>query len=94
LIVITGFQRTLKFQRDWKKCPVDIRRSAGEAFRKLLGNPSANGLRLHPLKALGKPTVYKVDVLANHSWQISLHLEGGMAILRRLGTHQEIDRGP
>jgi mRNA-degrading endonuclease YafQ of YafQ-DinJ toxin-antitoxin module len=94
LIVIAEIRRTAKFERDWKSCPVDVRRSAAEALRKLIGNPAANRLRMHPLNGLGKPTIFKIDVFPNRSWQISFHLSGEVAILRRLCTHKEMDRNP
>jgi hypothetical protein len=51
-------------------------------------------LRLHPLTGLPKPTVWKIDVFANHAWQVTFELNGTTAELKRIGTHKSIDRDP
>ena len=90
---IAGVDPTDPFKRDLSDAAPDTRKAALAAIDKLVLHPSANSLRLHALKGQGKPTVYKIDVLPNRSWQISFHLEGEVAILRRLATHKDIDRG-
>lgn len=94
MIVITEIRRSTRFERDWKSSPVDVQRSATEALRKLVGNPSANGLRLHRLTGIRNPAVFKIDVHVGKAWQISLEISGTTAILRRFCTHKEIDRSP
>jgi hypothetical protein len=57
--------------------------------------PFLKVLRLHALSGFGKPSVYKIDVLSNHSWQISFELEaGGIVRLCRLAPHKRIDGDP
>lgn len=36
--------------------------------------------------------MYSVDVTGNHAYKISLSIEGGVAVLRRVATHKRIDR--
>lgn len=79
-----------EFDRAFSKTKPDIAKAAQEAIKTLLSNPSAKSLRLHPLKA-HKPTVWKIDVFPNRSWQISFRLEGTTAILLMIGTHSKMD---
>jgi hypothetical protein len=56
--------------------------------------PWAKSLRLHQLTGYAKPAIWKIDVYANHSWQITFEMEGTTARLVRLATHKKIDRDP
>ena len=83
------------FKRDFARAPKDVRQAAEAALEKMLANASAGALRLHPLRGYPKPTIFKIDVLSNHSWQITFELEDGdTAVLLRLGTHSQIDTRP
>lgn len=93
-IIITGFAYSERFRADLSGAPVDVVRAARSALQMLQTNPRARSLRLHPLTGLPKPTVWKIDVHANHSWQITFELNGTVAELKRLGTHKSIDRDP
>lgn len=93
-ITITGLANSERFASDLRSAPAEVQRAALEALRLLQVNPSAKSLRLHTLKGMPKPTVWKIDVYANHSWQITFELNGTVAELKRLGTHKTIDRDP
>ncbi|MGV2863296.1 hypothetical protein [Achromobacter sp. AGC39] len=49
---------------------------------------------MHSITGCFDPRILKIDVLANKSWQITFEMDGSVAILRRLGTHRNIDRSP
>ena len=51
-------------------------------------------VRVHPLSGYGKPTLWKLDVYANRSWQVTFELNDGTASLKRIATHKAIDRDP
>lgn len=91
---VSGFRSTPRFDRDIRSAPPEVRRAASDALNTLKANPHAKSLRLHPLKGFGKPQVWKIDVLANHAWQITFELEGDVAKLCRLARHKRIDNDP
>lgn len=91
-IVITGFSFSERFKTEFQALPVDVHKAAKDALDMLLKNPRAKSLRLHNLTGLPKPTVWKIDVYANRSWQITFELNGTVAELKRIATHKSIDR--
>lgn len=94
LRVIT-FRRTARFERDYKSASYDVQKAAIAVLETLQRNPAARVLRLHPLPNFGKPTIWKVDVNSNHSWQLTFEMEeGDVAKLCRLAKHSKIDADP
>lgn len=94
LLTVAGFRRTDRFDADVRKAPPEIAKAAEAALEKLQENSRAGCLRMHPMQGLPKPMVFKLDVLANHSWQITFELHGDTVHLLRLATHKTIDRRP
>lgn len=82
------------FARDLKRAPADVQADAKRVLKQLLDDSAAGALRLHSLKGYPKPTIYKIDVRPDHSWQITFELHGTTAVLLRLGTHRRIDDRP
>ena len=93
-IKIDGFAYSERFKRDIRGVMPEVQEAVKAALKLLQANPRAKALRLHPLKGMPKPTVWKIDVFANHSWQVTFELNGSTAELKRIGTHKEIDRDP
>lgn len=93
-ISVTGFAYSDRFASDLRSAPTEVQQAALEALRLLQANPGARSLRLHTLKGMPKPTIWKIDVFANHAWQITFELNGTVAELKRMGTHKAIDRDP
>lgn len=93
-LVIKSFDYSDSFSRDVGRAPEDVVEASKDALKKLKEHAAAGSLRLHPLKGYGMPTIFKIDVLANCSWQLTFELDGDVAILRRLATHKQIDRRP
>lgn len=93
-IVITGFAHSARFAADLRGAPPEVQRAALGALALLQTHPDARSLRLHTLKGMPKPTVWKIDVYSNHAWQITFELNGTVAELKRLGMHKSIDRDP
>lgn len=92
---VAGFRSTARFDADVRKAPLDVRSALAHALKTLKTNPSSRLLRLHPLAGFGKPAVWKIDVFANHSWQVTFEMEtGDIAKLCRLAPHKRIDRDP
>lgn len=82
-----------RFERDFKSLPRDVQRAAEAAIRGLCEDPIPQRRRAHRLNG-HLPPIYVVDVFTNHSWQITYHLDGDVAILLRVAAHAVIDRKP
>lgn len=93
-IKIDGFDYRRTFERDLKKAPQDVQREIEGVLNDLLKYPQPRKLRFHSLNGFFNPKIFKIDVFSNKSWQITFEMDGKVAILRRLGTHKEIDRSP
>lgn len=94
-LAVAGLARSDRYDKDLAGAPPDIQQAAKEALKLLLRNPSARSLRLHTLDGYPKPTIWKIDVQSNHSWQITFEMRANsVAFLLRLGTHKIIDRAP
>lgn len=93
-LLIDSVEMTERFASEIRKVDSSIRDKAKVAIAELLKNPEKGSLRLHPLSAYGKPTVWKIDVFPNHSWQITFEMHGKCARLLRLATHTKIDASP
>jgi hypothetical protein len=93
-VKVADLRRTDAFDRDAASAPQDVFDDATAALTKLLQNPHANALRLHSMSGFPKPTIFKMDVRPDKSWQITLELDGQTAVLLRLATHKQIDRRP
>lgn len=93
-ITVTAFDRSDRFIADAKAAPVEVLDALEEALNRLLQNSQAGSLRLHTLPGYPKPTIFKIDVTANHAWQLTFELDGAMAVLLRLGTHKVLNRSP
>lgn len=93
-VVVESFDYTPSFQEELLAAPSDCQAAARDALKLLKQNSRAKSLRLHSLKGYRKPSIYKIDVFASKSWQITFELAGTRAILRRLAKHRDIDRRP
>ena len=80
-----------KFKRDMKGLEPDVLAATKEAIRDLYKYPIPKVRRLHSLTGYKNPKVFTVDVFSNKSYKISLEIDAGAAILRRVATHKEID---
>lgn len=91
---IKTLQYKRKFERDFKTLPDDVKAAVIEAIEDLQKNPIPASRRLPPLTGFKNPKVYTIDVFSNHSYKISLELDGENATLRRVATHKTIDYCP
>jgi len=90
---IESVSRSRRFDRDFKKLSPDLQRAAVDAIRDLMKDPVPERRRKHQLSGYWPP-VHVIDVMSNHSWQITFRLEGTVAVLLRVATHHDIDRHP
>lgn len=59
----------------------------------LVQQPVPSAWRFHRLHGY-KPGLYTIDVWTNKSYKASFHLDGDVAVMRRVGPHKAIDRMP
>lgn len=90
-----SFTTTLRFERDFSSLPMDIKKAVAGCIEDFARDPLPPGRRPHSVTPRGqKPTVFTMDVTSNKAYKLSFHLEDGRAVLRRVGTHGQIDRTP
>lgn len=73
-----------------RKLPREIQEAARVALKELVKDPYPKKYRLEKQT----PEAWTIHVTANHTHKLSFELDGDTAILRKIGTHKEIDRAP
>ena len=89
-----GFQIavTARFRKDYARLAPDIQRQVDDCIRDFALDPLPASRRAHRINTAQFPKVFSVDVTSNKSHKLSFQIDDGVAILRRIGTHKEIDR--
>lgn len=82
------------FANDFKRLAPEIKVLAAKSISDLQRDPMPKRLRFEKLSGYRNPSIYTIHVTSNHSHKASFELVGTMAVLRRIGTHKEIDRAP
>ncbi len=84
---------TDSFKKDFSRLAPDIQKLATGCISDILKDPIPGSRRAHNITPRGKkPTIYSVDVMPSKAYKLSFHMDGDVAVLRRVGTHQAIDR--
>jgi mRNA-degrading endonuclease RelE of RelBE toxin-antitoxin system len=91
-VVIARWAKTKRFHKDYDKLTIDLRNQVDSKLQDLAKNPRPPGLRFEKLKGYDKPPIYTVHVTGNY--KMSMEVSGSDATLRRVGTHDEVDRAP
>ncbi|MDR2165224.1 MAG: type II toxin-antitoxin system RelE/ParE family toxin [Zoogloeaceae bacterium] len=91
-VVIHRWKKQRVFHRDYGKLEIDMRDKVDECLQDLLRQPFPLGLRFEKLKGKRNPDIYTLHVTGNY--KISFEIENGIAYLRRVASHDEIDRAP
>jgi plasmid maintenance system killer protein len=89
-VKITRLQKTKRFEKDYRKLTAELCARADRVIESLTQTPIPSGLRFEKLKGYNKPDVYSVHVTGNY--KMSMSIEGSTALLRRVSTHDDIDR--
>lgn len=80
------------FVRSLRKC--GVRDLAEAAIVDLLKDPIPGKYDFKKLRGYRNPDLYTITISGNHAYKMSMAISGGVAILRRVGTHKEIDDNP
>ncbi len=91
-VVFCEISSQRSFERAYKRLTATQRELADAKLRDLLTDPRPPGLRFEKLKGYRKPNLYTLHIDGNY--KISFSVDGDVAILRNVGTHNEIDRAP
>jgi mRNA-degrading endonuclease RelE of RelBE toxin-antitoxin system len=93
-----------RFAKEYGKLDKGLQSLVDDKLKDLLQNPFPPGLAFEKLKGYLNPEIYTVHVTGNY--KISMHVEditinvngipvqAKKAMLRRVATHNEIDRAP
>ncbi len=86
---------TDSFKRDFSRLAPELQALVKGCIADMQQDPMPGARRAHSVTPRGqKPTIYTVDVTTNKAYKLSFQMEAVTAILRRIGTHKEIDRHP
>lgn len=91
-VVIKSWQKSRRFHKDYDRLTIDLRDIVDQKLQDLTKNPRPPGLGFEKLKGYSNPDIYTVHVTGNY--KVSMDIESSKARLRRVGTHDEIDRAP
>lgn len=80
------------FEREYAKLTPQMKALTKDKLAQLLSQPMPPGLRFEKLKGHRNPSIYTIHVTGNY--KVSLEIRGDKAFLRRVATHDEIDRSP
>lgn len=84
---------TSRFERDYKSLSVDVQKQVLACIKDLALDPIPSARRAHSITPAGRrPQVFSIDVSSNKAYKLSFEIDGDCAVLRRVGTHREIDR--
>lgn len=83
---------TERFKKDYKSLSPDLQNAVNDCITDLAKDPLPASRRGHRINSGQFPKVFSVDVLPNKSYKLSFEIDGTQAMLRRVGTHREIDR--
>jgi hypothetical protein len=88
-VVIKRWAKTRRFHKDYEKLPIELRDIVDQKLQDLCRDPRPPGLGFEKLKGCG---IYTIHITGNH--KVSMEIQGSDAFLRRVATHDEIDRSP
>ncbi len=85
---LVGFQRALR------KLPPEIRLLADQAILDLLLPEIPGKYGFKKLNGYRNPSIYTIQLGGNHAYKMSMEIADSTAILRRVGSHRQIDDTP
>ena len=91
-VVVKRWQKLKRFHRDYEKLTMQQRDLVDQKLQDLAKNPIPAGLRFEKLKGYSNPDIYSIHIDGNY--KATMEFQGSTAYLRRVGTHDDIDRAP
>lgn len=87
-LTLPGFQRSLR------KLPPEARSLANQAILDLILPEIPGKYGFKKLSGYRNPNVFTIVLGGNHAYKMSMEIDKGVAIPRRVGTHRELDDNP
>jgi len=92
--ILTGINTSAAcFQSDWKKLSPQIQAEARKAFGLMLMQVDRMPGKLHFHKLSGFDS-WTIHVTSDDKYKASFKIVNGVAIMRRIGLHDKIDKDP
>lgn len=92
-IVFEGFEPSKRFEKQYKKLSAVMQQRADDALADLLLDPRPPGLGFEKYQGRNNPAIYTIRI--NGGYRISLEVvNGNVAFLRKIGTHDQVTRSP
>ena len=91
-VEIASWRKLKRFHKEYGGLDIELRDTVDEKLQQLTKDPRPAGLGFEKLKGYANPDIYTIHVTGNY--KISLTIDGGLATLRRVADHNEIDRCP
>lgn len=91
-VVISDWTPSRRYSKEYKKLTADLQTRVDGKLDDLQRNPRPPGLGFEKLQGFKNPDVYTLHVTGNY--KLSFEINGSTAWLRRVATHDEIDRAP
>jgi hypothetical protein len=82
------------FQRSLRKLSPEARALAERAILDLMLPEIPGKYGFRKLGGYRNPNVFTIMLGGSHAYKMSMEIDKGTAILRRVGTHKELDQNP
>ena len=87
-LTLPGFQRSLK------RLAPETRSLANQAILDLMLPEIPGKYGFKKLSGYRNPNIFTIMLGGNHAYKLSMQIDNGVAVLRRVGTHRELDESP
>ena len=91
-VVINNWCKSRRFHKEYDKLEIQMKDLVDQKLQDLVKAERPPGLSFEKLKGYSNPDFYTIHVIGNY--KVSLEIDGGRATLRRVASHNEIDRQP
>lgn len=91
-VTVTGWRSSKRYAKEYRKLTPAMQERVDVKLQDLQVNPRPPGLGFEKLSGYTDPAIYTIHVTGNY--KLSFELAGSTAFLRRVATHDEIDRAP
>lgn len=91
-VVVASWRKSKRFHKEYGKLTDELRDLVDGKLQDLVKSPRPPGLAFEKLKGYAEPDIYSIHV--NGNYKISMEINQGHAFLRRVASHNEIDRCP
>lgn len=92
-VTISRWSKSKRFHKEYGKLTLEFKDLTDQKLQDLTQNPFPSGLRFEKLEGHSNPDIYSFHVTGSYKCSLEI-IEGSKAWLRRVATHDEIDRAP